>query len=99
MVGYRGEELVAPESTVETFVALRAWVDNPRWDGVSFFLRTGKRLAHRTKEVAIVLREPARRLFESAGIARVAAHHLALRTQPDEGIANELIASRSWRPG
>ena len=40
--GYRDEELVSPESTVETFVAVRAWVDNPRWKGVPFLLRTGQ---------------------------------------------------------
>jgi glucose-6-phosphate 1-dehydrogenase len=94
--GYRDEELVAPESTVETFVAVRAWIDNPRWEGVPFFLRAGKRLPHRTTEVAIVLRESDRRLFESAGIARLPAHHLALRVQPDEGIS---LVFRAKEPG
>jgi glucose-6-phosphate 1-dehydrogenase len=94
--GYRDEERVAPESTVETFVALRAWIDNGRWKGVPFFLRTGKRLPHRTTEVAIVLREPERRLFEGAGIARLPAHHLALRVQPDEGIS---LVFRAKEPG
>jgi glucose-6-phosphate 1-dehydrogenase len=94
--GYRDEELVAPESTVETFVAVRAWIDNARWEGVPFFLRAGKRLPHRTTEVAIVLRESDRRLFESAGIARLPAHHLALRIQPDEGIS---LVFRAKEPG
>jgi glucose-6-phosphate 1-dehydrogenase len=94
--GYREEELVAPESNVETFVALRAWVDNARWAGVPFYLRTGKRLPHRATEVAIVLREPQRRLFEGAGIARLPAHHLALRIQPDEGIS---LVFRAKEPG
>ena len=94
--GYRDEERVAPESTVETFVALRAWIDNARWKDVPFFLRTGKRLPHRTTEVAIVLREPERRLFEGAGIARLPAHHLALRVQPDEGIS---LVFRAKEPG
>ena len=94
--GYRDEERVAPESTVETFVALRAWIDNERWKGVPFFLRTGKRLPHRATEVAIVLREPERRLFEGAGIARLPAHHLALRIQPDEGIS---LVFRAKEPG
>jgi glucose-6-phosphate 1-dehydrogenase len=57
VAGYREEEQVAPESNVETFVALRAWIDNARWKDVPFFLRTGKRLPHRATEVAIVLRE------------------------------------------
>jgi glucose-6-phosphate 1-dehydrogenase len=94
--GYRDEERVAPESTVETFVALRAWIDNERWKGVPFFLRTGKRLPHRTTEVAIVLREPERRLFEGAGIERLAAHHLAMRVQPDESIS---LVFRAKEPG
>jgi glucose-6-phosphate 1-dehydrogenase len=94
--GYRDEELVSPESTVETFVAVRAWVDNPRWKGVPFLLRTGKRLRRRTTEVTIVLRESERRLFDGAGIGRLPAHHLALRIQPDEGIS---MVFRAKEPG
>ena len=94
--GYRDEELVSPESTVETFVAVRAWVDNPRWKGVPFLLRTGKRLPRRATEVTIVLRESERRLFDGAGIGRLPAHHLALRIQPDEGIS---MVFRAKEPG
>jgi glucose-6-phosphate 1-dehydrogenase len=94
--GYRDEERVAPDSTVETFVALRAWIDNARWNGVPFFLRTGKRLPHRTTEIAIVLREPERRLFDGAGLARLPAHHLAVRVQPEEGIS---MLFRAKEPG
>jgi len=83
--GYREEQHVAPGSTVETFVALRAWIDNPRWKDVPFFLRTGKRLPDRTTEVVIVLREADARLFDGTGIEGLAAHHLALRIQPNEG--------------
>ncbi len=93
---YRDEERVAPESTVETFVALRAWIDNPRWNGVPFYLRTGRHLPHRSTEVAIALRESEGRLFEEAGIARLPAHHLALRIQPDEGIS---LVFRAKEPG
>jgi glucose-6-phosphate 1-dehydrogenase len=95
--GYHEEELVAPDSPVETFVAQRVWIDNPRWKHVPFFLRTGKRLPHRTTEVAIVLREPERRLFEGSGIARLPAHHLALRVQPDEGIGTSASSTTRWR--
>ena len=94
--GYRDEERVAPESSVETFVALRAWIDNARWKDVPFFLRTGKRLPHRATEVAMVLRESDHRLFEGAGIARLPAHHLALRIQPEEGIS---LVFRAKEPG
>jgi glucose-6-phosphate 1-dehydrogenase len=94
--GYRDEQRVAPESNVETFVALRARIDNERWEGVPFFLRTGKCLPRRTTEIAIVLREPKRRLFEGARLARLPAHHLALRIQPDEGIS---LVFRAKEPG
>ena len=94
--GYREEERVGPESTVETFVAARAWIDNARWKDVPFLLRTGKRLPHRTTEVLLVLRDSERRLFEDAGIAHLPAHHLALRIQPDEGIS---LVFRANEPG
>ena len=94
--GYRDDERVTPDSTVETFVALRVWIDNARWTGVPFFLRTGKRLPHRATEVAIVLREPEHRLFDGAGLTGLPAHHLALRIQPDEGIS---LVFRAKEPG
>ena len=75
---------------------MRAWIDNARWKGVPFLLRTGKRLPRRTTEVAIVLRESERRPFEGAGIARLPAHHLALRIQPEEGIS---LIFRAKEPG
>jgi glucose-6-phosphate 1-dehydrogenase len=93
---YRDEERVAPDSRVETFVALRARIDNERWRDVPFLLRTGKRLPRRSTEVAIVLREPQRRLFEGLGIERLPAHHLALRIQPEEGIS---LVFRAKEPG
>jgi glucose-6-phosphate 1-dehydrogenase len=96
VAGYRNEELVSPTSTVETFVAVRAWVDNPRWKGVPFLLRTGKRLPRRATEVAIVLRESERKLFDDAGLGRLPAHHLALRIQPEEGIS---MVFRAKEPG
>jgi glucose-6-phosphate 1-dehydrogenase len=94
--GYRDEKHVAADSTVETFVAQRAWIDNERWEGVPFYLRAGKRLPRRVTEVAIVLRESERGLFDGSGIARLPAHHLALRIQPEEGIA---LVFRAKEPG
>ena len=96
--GYRDEQRIEQDSTVETFVALRAWIDNERWRGVPFYLRTGKRLPHRATEVAIVLRESPWRLFDDAGITRLPAHHLALRIQPDEGI-NMVFRAKEPGPG
>jgi glucose-6-phosphate 1-dehydrogenase len=94
--GYRDEDHVAPDSNVETFVALRAWIDNERWRGVPFFLRAGKRLPRRTTEVAIVLRDSADELFADVSDRRLASHHLALRIQPDEGIS---MVFRAKEPG
>src|SRR5262249_29205831 len=93
--GYSEEELVDPESTVETFVAARAWIDNARWKEVPFFLRTGKRLPRRATEVTMVLRESGR-LFEAAGFERLPPPHLTFRIQPDEGIS---LVFRAKEPG
>lgn len=77
--GYREEEGVAPDSAVETFAAVRAWVDNWRWDGVPFFLRTGKRLPRRATEVAVTLREAPAYLFEELGIFSLGSDRLTIR--------------------
>ena len=57
--GYRDVKGIAPDSTMDTFVAARMWVDNDRWRGVPFLLRTGKRMAGSTQRVSIILRDPA----------------------------------------
>jgi len=57
--GYRDVPGVAATSTTDTFVAARLWIDNPRWRGVPFYLRTGKRLAETRQRVSLILREPA----------------------------------------
>jgi glucose-6-phosphate 1-dehydrogenase len=64
--GYREEPGVDPASQTETFVALRASIDNWRWTGVPFFLRTGKRLAEQRRLLTIAFREPPRRMFRAA---------------------------------
>ncbi len=74
-----------PLSETETFVAARIVVDDWRWAGVPFYLRTGKRLPKRATEIAIRFREPPHRLFPDAG-GDPEANLLALRIQPDEGI-------------
>jgi glucose-6-phosphate 1-dehydrogenase len=61
--GYRREDGVDPESSTETFVALRAWVDNDRWRGVPFLLRTGKAMADDRRVVTLILREPETVIF------------------------------------
>ncbi|HXF58345.1 MAG TPA: glucose-6-phosphate dehydrogenase [Candidatus Saccharimonadales bacterium] len=86
-VGYRQEPDVSPASQVETFMAARVHVDNWRWSGVPFYLRTGKRLCRRATEIAIVFRQPPFSLFRSAGCENLEANVLRLRIQPDEGIS------------
>jgi glucose-6-phosphate 1-dehydrogenase len=85
--GYREEPGVAPASGVETYLAARLEVDNWRWAGVPFYVRSGKRLAKRATEIAIAFRHPPYALFRSAGCASLEANVLRLRIQPDEGIS------------
>jgi len=85
--GYREEPGVAPGSQTETYLAARIDVDNWRWSGVPFYLRTGKRLPKRVTEIAIVFRKPPYELFRSAGCDALEANILRLRIQPDEGIS------------
>ena len=83
--GYREEEGVSPESTTETYAALRIAINNWRWAGVPFYLRSGKRLARRVSEIAIQFKCPPGTLFAQDGKFDLAANTLAFQIQPDEG--------------
>jgi len=84
--GYREEPDVDPQSMTETYVAMRLYVDNWRWGGVPFLLRTGKRLPMRATEVVLNFRETPHCLFaEACGVAGM-VNQLVVRIQPDEGI-------------
>jgi glucose-6-phosphate 1-dehydrogenase len=83
--GYREEAGVDPESETETFVAARLTIDDWRWSGVPFYVRTGKRLPKRATEIAIQFREVPHRLFRDSAV-EPEANLLAIRIQPDEGI-------------
>src|SRR5262249_3541244 len=83
--GYREEEGVAKGSKPEPFAALRLGVENWRWGGTPFFLRSGKRLPRRTTEVAIHFKRPPHRLFTVAGLDHLDSNILLIRIQPDEG--------------
>jgi glucose-6-phosphate 1-dehydrogenase len=83
--GYRHEKDVDPASETETFVAARLLIDDWRWSGVPFYVRTGKRLPKRATEIAIQYREVPHRLFQDQGV-EPDANLLAIRIQPDEGI-------------
>lgn len=92
LAAYRDEEDVPPDSTTETFVALRAFVDTRRWQDVPFYLRTGKRLSQRYAEIRVV--------FKHNPLNGLAVHDqpnsIVLRIQPDEGIA---LAFNVRKPG
>ncbi len=87
---YREEPDVSPSSRIETFVAMRMFVDNWRWGGVPFYVRAGKRLARRVTEVAIQFKKVPHNLFRAPD-GGVTPNVLALRIQPDEGIALRFI--------
>lgn len=84
--GYREEENVDPHSAVETFIAMRIFVDNWRWHGVPFYLRGGKRLPKRATEIAIHFKHPPGVLFQEQD-KQHEPNVLAIRIQPDEGTA------------
>jgi len=85
--GYREEPGVDPHSLTETFVALRVCIDNWRWAGVPFFLRTGKRLPKRASEISVHLKEVPPILFNADPSARLDPSILSIRIQPDEGFS------------
>jgi glucose-6-phosphate 1-dehydrogenase len=85
--GYSTESGVASTSRIETYVALRIYIDNWRWYGVPFLLRTGKRLRKRSSEISIHLRELPPILFNANPEKRLEPNILAIRIQPDEGFS------------
>jgi glucose-6-phosphate 1-dehydrogenase len=85
--GYREEDAVAPDSKTETFLAIRAFIDNWRWEGTPFYLRTGKRLPKRTTEIAIQFRAAPHAVFSREAAEGMEPNALVLRIQPDEGIS------------
>jgi glucose-6-phosphate 1-dehydrogenase len=91
--GYRAEPGVSPNSRTETFVAARLLIDNWRWAGVPFYLRTGKRLAKRTTEIVIQFRRAPHIVFRGR---EVEPNRLILNIQPDEGIC---VSFGAKRPG
>ena len=92
--GYRQSEGVAPESTTETYVALRLAIDNWRWAGVPFYLRTGKAMTRRTSEIAIQFKHAPFALFRDTAVDSLAPNVLALQIQPDEGASLQFSAKK-----
>jgi glucose-6-phosphate 1-dehydrogenase len=91
--GYREEQGVKPDSRTETFVAMRLLVDNWRWAGVPFYLRTGKRLARRSTEIMIQFKLAPHIVFRER---EVEPNRLVLNIQPDEGVS---VSFGAKRPG
>jgi len=85
--GYRAEKGVNAASGTETYAAVRVNLDNWRWAGVPFYLRTGKRLPKRTTEISIQFRRPPLEIFRRASQVSVAPNLLVVNVQPDEGIS------------
>lgn len=84
--GYRDETGVPPDSRTETFVAMKFFIDNWRWGGVPFFVRTGKRLPTRVTEAVIHFKKTPQALFTHGREGGGAVNQLIIRIQPDEGI-------------
>jgi glucose-6-phosphate 1-dehydrogenase len=94
--GYREEPGVSPTSQTETFAALKLQVENWRWAGVPFYLRSGKRLAQRDTQISIQFRRPPLLLFEDAGVEQIEPNRLDILIQPEEAIC---ISMKAKRPG
>ena len=90
--GYRQEKGVSAKSNTETFAAIRFTIDNWRWAGVPFFVRTGKNLPKRATEIAIQFRQTPHFIFRQSTADEVEPNVLALRIQPDEGITLKFAA-------
>jgi glucose-6-phosphate 1-dehydrogenase len=93
-VAYRDEKDVAPDSATETYVAIRLGIDNWRWAGVPFYLRTGKHMSRRCTEIAIRFKPAPYAPFEDTNVAALPPNWLLLRIQPEEGIAMQFEVKR-----
>jgi glucose-6-phosphate 1-dehydrogenase len=87
VLGYLQEDGVAQDSNTETFVALKLEIMNWRWQGVPFYLRTGKRLARRTTRVGVRFKSSPVCMFELDGVCKISSNVLVLQLQPNEGFS------------
>ncbi|SFH87733.1 glucose-6-phosphate dehydrogenase [Modicisalibacter xianhensis] len=92
--GYRDEPDVDTDSTTETYTALKLMVDNWRWEGVPFYLRTGKRMSAQDKEIAICFKPAPCAPFRCSEAQRPESNYLIIQIQPDEGIWLDFEAKR-----
>lgn len=91
-VGYLNEEGVTPNSDTETFVAMRLFIDNWRWEGVPFYMRTGKKMAETTLEAVIEFKQPPRLLFTDAGAPKPLPNIVRFRLGARDGVDMSLQA-------
>jgi len=84
--GYRDEEGIDPDSTAETFIAMKLDINNWRWQGVPFYIRTGKRLPRRLTRIVVRFRRPPVALFHSTDRSTMSTNTLVITIQPDEGV-------------
>jgi len=86
VIGFLQESGIPADSTTDTFAAIRLNVENRRWAGVPFYLRTGKRLGRRVTEVAIIFKRAPHLPFTSSAVEELSNNALVFRIQPDEGV-------------
>ncbi len=91
---YRSEDRVAPDSNTETYVALKVMIDNWRWAGVPFYLRTGKRLRARDTEIAICFKPAPSSQFRGTKVSKLTPNYLVIQIQPKEGMWLDIQAKR-----
>ncbi len=94
LAGYRDEPNVAKDSQTETYVALKVMIDNWRWAGVPFYLRTGKRMSVRDTEIAICFKPAPYAQFRESELERPKPNYLKIQIQPNEGMWFDLQAKR-----
>ncbi len=96
VIGYRQEDRVNPQSSTETFAALRLHIENWRWAGVPFYVRAGKRLAERFTDITIQFKQPPTMLFkdnvEASKCGEIQPNIISMRIQPNEGISLRFAA-------
>ena len=86
VIGYREEQGVSPESTTETYSAIRVDIENRRWAGVPFYLRTAKRMPRRVTEIALSFKRAPHLPFTATDTEELGTNALVMRIQPDEGV-------------
>jgi glucose-6-phosphate 1-dehydrogenase len=86
VLGYLEEDGISPDSSTETYAAIRVDIDTRRWAGVPFYLRTGKRLGRRVTEIAVVFKRAPHLPFDNTATEELGQNAIVIRVQPDEGV-------------